>query len=83
MCGFVGGTDLGWNLAAAVAALRHRGPDASALHRADALGLGFCRLKIVDLDDTANQPMTSADGSSPRGSVSFSPWSTSTRPLGG
>ena len=62
MCGFVGGTDLGWNLAAAVGALHHRGPDTSALYRADALGLGFCRLKIVDLDDAANQPMTSADG---------------------
>ena len=44
----------------------HRGPDSSGVwcgrvHGLD-IGLGFRRLKILDLSDAANQPMTSADG---------------------
>jgi asparagine synthase (glutamine-hydrolysing) len=54
--------------AAAVVAMRdqmpHRGPDASGLYISptEAAGLGFRRLKIVDLSDVANQPMPNEDG---------------------
>ena len=61
MCGFVGGTEAVWDYESAAAALLHRGPDAGAVRRTDALGLGFRRLKIVDLRDAANQPLTSSD----------------------
>jgi len=45
---------------------RHRGPDSTGIwcgsvHGMD-IGVGLCRLKILDLSDAANQPMISADG---------------------
>ena len=45
--------------------LVHRGPDAFGIHvSADGLaGLGFRRLKIIDLSPNANQPMANEDGS--------------------
>lgn len=48
----------------AVARLRHRGPDASAIWRSDdgRLTVGHTRLKIIDLSDAANQPMVSPCG---------------------
>ena len=70
MCGLCGEVrfDGGPVEAAAVASMRdqmpHRGPDASGLYvspRASA-GLGFRRLKIVDLSALANQPMGNEDG---------------------
>ncbi|MGB7258363.1 MAG: asparagine synthase (glutamine-hydrolyzing), partial [Pseudolabrys sp.] len=47
----------------AVARLRHRGPDASAIWQSDdgRLVLGHTRLKIIDLSDAANQPVVSPD----------------------
>src|SRR6266542_5363996 len=43
----------------------HRGPDSSGSWygtvREMHVGLGFCRLKILDLSDAANQPMSSHD----------------------
>lgn len=44
--------------------LAHRGPDASAvwLSHDRRLALGHARLKIIDLSDSANQPMLSPDG---------------------
>jgi asparagine synthase (glutamine-hydrolysing) len=44
--------------------MHHRGPDAAG-HYTDPSGklfLGHCRLSIIDLSATANQPMHSADG---------------------
>lgn len=64
MCGFVGGTEPGWNYAAALAALAHRGPDASALEVDGPIKVGFRRLSIIDLSAAANQPMFAADGES-------------------
>ncbi|MSO55900.1 MAG: asparagine synthase (glutamine-hydrolyzing) [Acidobacteria bacterium] len=70
MCGLCGEVrfDGGPVEAAAVVSMRdrmpHRGPDASGLYvspKASA-GLGFRRLKIVDLSDVANQPMPNEDG---------------------
>ena len=70
MCGLCGEVrfDGGPVEAGAVAAMRdqmpHRGPDASGLYVSPAAtaGLGFRRLKIVDLSDVANQPMANEDG---------------------
>jgi asparagine synthase (glutamine-hydrolysing) len=42
--------------------LAHRGPDASGYFVDDTVGLGHRRLSIIDLSETANQPMHSADG---------------------
>jgi asparagine synthase (glutamine-hydrolysing) len=43
-------------------ALAHRGPDASGHFVDDTVGLGHRRLSIIDLSETANQPMHSSDG---------------------
>jgi asparagine synthase (glutamine-hydrolysing) len=71
MCGLCGEVrfDGGPVEAAAVTSMRdqmpHRGPDASGLYVSPtaSAGLGFRRLKIVDLSDVANQPMPNEDGS--------------------
>ncbi|MEO0454577.1 MAG: asparagine synthase (glutamine-hydrolyzing) [Verrucomicrobiota bacterium] len=69
MCGIFGG----WSQAgsidrekcrAALARLKHRGPDAGLLcfYEDGSVCLGHQRLKIIDLHDRANQPMRSACG---------------------
>lgn len=71
MCGLCGEVsfDDGPVEAGGVVAMRdqmpHRGPDASGLYVSPTAraGLGFRRLKIVDLSDLANQPMPNEDGS--------------------
>ena len=68
MCGLIAACDpAGLDpapLLAGLADLRHRGPDAAAHEFLDdgRLFLGHTRLKIIDLSDLANQPMTSACG---------------------
>jgi len=42
--------------------LRHRGPDAGGTHAFSTCVLGHRRLSIIDLSDSANQPMLSQDG---------------------
>jgi asparagine synthase (glutamine-hydrolysing) len=64
VCGFVGGTEPHWHYARALAAIAHRGPDASALHLDGAVKVGFRRLSIIDLSSAANQPMLAPDGAS-------------------
>ena len=44
-----------------IATLSHRGPDASAVHVAGAIGLAHARLSIIDLEGGA-QPMSTTDG---------------------
>jgi asparagine synthase (glutamine-hydrolysing) len=44
-----------------IATLSHRGPDASAVHVATAIGLAHARLSIIDLEGGA-QPMSTIDG---------------------
>ncbi len=73
MCGIIAvvGTSLPDDatnqVARGVAALRHRGPDASGVHRVDAAAasacLGTARLRVLDLDVVADQPMTNEDRS--------------------
>lgn len=64
MCGIAGMIGPGTSeerLRAAAAAIAHRGPDASGLHRDGATGLVHTRLSILDLSEAANQPMVDAD----------------------
>ncbi|MFN7964619.1 MAG: asparagine synthase (glutamine-hydrolyzing) [Acidobacteriota bacterium] len=49
-------------LAAMIAAVRHRGPDGFGLRRDGACGLAHARLSIIDLS-TGDQPMCNEDGS--------------------
>ena len=42
--------------------IAHRGPDHQDVFHDRSLGLGFCRLAILDLSPAGNQPMTTADG---------------------
>jgi asparagine synthase (glutamine-hydrolysing) len=42
--------------------LRHRGPDGEGFHAAPGVGLGFRRLRIIDLE-TGDQPIANEDGS--------------------
>jgi asparagine synthase (glutamine-hydrolysing) len=43
-------------------ALTHRGPDAAGYFSDEVVGLGNRRLKVIDLSESANQPMYSLDG---------------------
>jgi asparagine synthase (glutamine-hydrolysing) len=43
-------------------ALQHRGPDASGFYCDGPIGLGHRRLSIIDLSETANQPMSDHTG---------------------
>lgn len=62
MCGILGGNNKNWNYESAVASLYHRGPDAQKILRIGGMWLGFVRLSIIDLRETAMQPMISEDG---------------------
>ncbi len=48
-----------WRMSAAQA---HRGPDDEGCHVEPGVGLGFCRLAILDLSPAGHQPMTNEDG---------------------
>lgn len=71
MCGIcgelrtAGGTTSTERIVAMRDALVHRGPDAAGLHLSPdrRTGLGFRRLRIIDLSPDADQPMTNEDGS--------------------
>ena len=66
MCGIAGflGPWSGQLAEAMVAALRHRGPDDEGCHYDAGVGLalGHTRLSIIDLTDSAHQPMSTLDG---------------------
>ena len=49
-------------VSAMVAAISHRGPDASGMHIRGPIGLGHARLAIVDLSPDGVQPMSNEDG---------------------
>lgn len=70
MCGIVG--KLAYNQPAPVApelirrmvaSIRHRGPDDEGAYTDGPVGLGACRLAIIDLSPQGHQPMTNEDGS--------------------
>ncbi len=63
MCGIFGsvfGGDV--DTAAALEVLHHRGPDASGAFKATDVVFGHTRLAVIDLSDSAAQPMLSGDG---------------------
>lgn len=69
MCGIAGYISLNNsiskdNLLQATCLIRHRGPDAEGFYFSEdeKIGLGHRRLSILDLSESANQPMFSADG---------------------
>ncbi|HXD18766.1 MAG TPA: asparagine synthase (glutamine-hydrolyzing) [Vicinamibacterales bacterium] len=68
MCGIAGfrigerHCDRRADLASAVHALRHRGPDDEGLWFGEGVGLGHRRLSILDLSTGSRQPMLSPDG---------------------
>ena len=66
MCGFVGFTGILENrkeiLNKMMDRILHRGPDMAGDFLDENIALGFRRLSIIDLRETANQPMVSADG---------------------
>ena len=67
MCGIAGifcrdGDQVQMNLLSKMTrVLYHRGPDYGAVWRKAQFGLGHRRLKIIDLSDSSNQPMTNED----------------------
>lgn len=60
MCGIVASPTSAINLAPAVKALGHRGPDAHAVKFSAGVTLGHTRLAIQDLDSRSDQPFHSA-----------------------
>lgn len=65
MCGIVGIIGAGADLEAVRRmshVLQHRGPDGSGLWNEPGIALGHRRLKIIDLTDAGQQPMSTADG---------------------
>src|SRR5262249_14698241 len=65
-CGFLvrGGASAGSACATAMSErLAHRGPDGLGLHLDGPAALGHRRLKIIDLSDAAQEPMTNEDES--------------------
>ena len=66
MCGIFGAAFLASNepmdLEAAIASLRHRGPDEFGRFHADRVILGHARLRVIDLSQNARQPMVSTSG---------------------
>ncbi|HMI89347.1 MAG TPA: asparagine synthase (glutamine-hydrolyzing) [Polyangiaceae bacterium] len=65
MCGIFGvvfaGSDRKDSVAAAVASLHHRGPDAHAIEGGDGYVFGHTRLAVIDLSPGGAQPMMSDD----------------------
>jgi asparagine synthase (glutamine-hydrolysing) len=66
MCGITGyfspsGKFIKAHLDASASSLTHRGPDAGGVYVEGMVGLGHRRLSILDLSETANQPMVSAN----------------------
>jgi len=67
MCGIVGTLEFGpraerpESIARMVAAVAHRGPDGSRVDIAPPVALGHARLRVIDLSESADQPMWSED----------------------
>jgi asparagine synthase (glutamine-hydrolysing) len=69
MCGICGMVNLGGEHTVNIPLIeqmmttqRHRGPDDQGVFCEDGVGLGFCRLAILDLTPAGHQPMTNEDG---------------------
>jgi asparagine synthase (glutamine-hydrolysing) len=68
MCGIAGQARAGGGaverdvIARMCAAQEHRGPDSSGMHLSAGIGLGICRLRVIDLE-TGDQPVYNEDRS--------------------
>jgi asparagine synthase (glutamine-hydrolysing) len=62
MCGILGALNYDGDFDSSLDLIKHRGPDAGSTFQHNNIFLGHRRLKIIDLSDSANQPMTSNDG---------------------
>lgn len=62
MCGILGGNIDCWDYSNGIKALHHRGPDSHRVVVKNKMTLAFARLSIIDLSNSAMQPMSSADG---------------------
>jgi asparagine synthase (glutamine-hydrolysing) len=56
MCGIVGSINSKLDLNAAIAKIKHRGPDAQGAYENEYIQFGHVRLSIIDLTEGANQP---------------------------
>lgn len=65
MCGIAGiaGGSAPESITAMVAAMHHRGPDDSGVHREADIALGMARLAVIDITQAGHQPMHNHDGS--------------------
>lgn len=67
MCGIAGivgpGRDKGAEIRAMVAAIAHRGPDGEGFFEQPDVALGHRRLAVIDLSESAAQPIGNQDGS--------------------
>ena len=62
MCGILGGNIQNWDYQKGIERMRHRGPDGQRVVKYEDCILGFARLAIMDLSDSAMQPFESHDG---------------------
>lgn len=62
MCGILGALNFDGDFESSLDLIKHRGPDAGSVFQHKNIFLGHRRLKVIDLSDSANQPMTSNDG---------------------
>lgn len=62
MCGILGGNNPDWDYDGAVSTMHHRGPNGQRVKKWKDMALGFTRLSVIDLSESAMQPMLSSDG---------------------
>ena len=60
ICGYISKEDI--NIEKMNETIAHRGPDNRGTFKNEEIGLGHTRLSILDLSETANQPMVSENG---------------------
>lgn len=62
MCGILGGTEPFFDYEKGIDSLNHRGPDGKRVVKYPNLTMAFARLSIIDLSESAMQPMTAEGG---------------------
>ena len=61
MCAILGGNNPNWKYKDAIMSMQHRGPDSVRTYFDGEITMAFARLSIIDLSETAMQPMSSYD----------------------
>lgn len=62
MCGILGGNNLHWDYDKGINSMYHRGPDGVKVEKLENFCMAFTRLSVIDLSESAMQPMFSRDG---------------------